>query len=394
MTGRKAPESSVEDSALPAWDRVLAVVAHPDDESFGLGAVLDAFVDRGARVSVLCLTEGESSTLGDVDDLRTVRRRELSEAAQTLGVSGTTLLHHPDGSLPRVRRHILADDVIDQVGVSRPDGLLVFDSTGVTGHPDHAAATSAAVLAAAVVELPVLAWTLPTTVAERLNEEYQAAFRGHRDDEIDISLVVDRSRQLRACEAHRSQAIPSSVLWRRLELLGDAEYLRWLRPPSRSTAPGRTADTVLLPGEPEVTDLEQETGSTVRVGHVEGDRFEIAVRDHVFTVDQPQALGGEDTAPTPTELLVASLVSCVAFYARRYLARHDLPTDGFRVEADYDLGRHPSRIRRVRIRLHLPHGLPGNRRDALLSVTTRCTVNNTLTVEPDVSISLVSPGTA
>jgi LmbE family N-acetylglucosaminyl deacetylase len=43
---------------LPAWTSVLAVVAHPDDESFGLGAILDAFTGAGARVEVLCLTQG------------------------------------------------------------------------------------------------------------------------------------------------------------------------------------------------------------------------------------------------------------------------------------------------------------------------------------------------
>ena len=51
-------------SQLPAWHRVLVVVAHPDDESFGLGAVIDAFVAAGASVWVHCLTAGEASTLG------------------------------------------------------------------------------------------------------------------------------------------------------------------------------------------------------------------------------------------------------------------------------------------------------------------------------------------
>ena len=52
---------------LPAWSDVLAVVAHPDDESFGLGALLAAFVAAGVRVSVLCLTHGEASTLHGVE---------------------------------------------------------------------------------------------------------------------------------------------------------------------------------------------------------------------------------------------------------------------------------------------------------------------------------------
>jgi hypothetical protein len=57
------PEVRVPAGRLPRWDRVLAVVAHPDDESFGLGAVLAAVVGEGAEVGVLCLTHGEASTL-------------------------------------------------------------------------------------------------------------------------------------------------------------------------------------------------------------------------------------------------------------------------------------------------------------------------------------------
>ena len=52
---------------------------------------------------------------------------------------------------------------------------------------------------------------------------------------------------------------------------------------------------------------------TVHVEHQGGDRFGIEVRGNTLTVDQPADAGGEDTAPTPTELLVASLASCNAF---------------------------------------------------------------------------------
>src|SRR5450759_5286628 len=72
-------------------------------------------------------------------------------------------------------------------------------------------------------------------------------------------------------------------------------------------------------------------GRSMRVEHRGDDKFDINIRGHVVRVDQPVKDGGEDTAPTPTELFIASLASCVAFYARRYRARHDLPTDGLAV---------------------------------------------------------------
>ena len=219
--------------SLPDWRNVLVVVAHPDDESFGLGAVVDVFTSGGSQVTVLCLTEGESSTLGAGINLSAMRRDELAAASNALGVADAVLRHHPDGELSSVCRHVLAGEVIDEIGATRAEGILVFDDSGVTGHPDHAAATAAAVQAAEVLDLPVLAWVLPTQVARQLNEELGvSAFSGCEPEAIDVTVAVDRAHQVTASKAHHTQAVPSSPLWRRLELLGDHEHLRWLRRPS------------------------------------------------------------------------------------------------------------------------------------------------------------------
>lgn len=129
---------------------------------------------------------------------------------------------------------------------------------------------------------------------------------------------------------------------------------------------------------------------TISVTHLGGDRFEITVRDHTVTVDQPVAMGGDDTAPTPTELFVASLASCVAFYARRYLARHDLPVEGLRVETSYVMGTKPSRVASFDVKVHLPEGVPEDRHKALLAMVSHCTVHSTLQHEPEVDIQLVA----
>lgn len=217
------------ETSLPRWGSTLAVVAHPDDESFGLGAVLDAFVQGGSTVGVLCLTHGEASTVhGIAGDLALLRAAELQEAAHALGVTSTRLLNHHDGAL-RGTAERAVNDILAAVYEVEPDGILVFDSSGVTSHPDHVAATAAAVAVAESRNLPVLAWTLPAAVAAALADELGAGFVGHEDVDIDIVLPVDRTRQRIASLAHASQAIPTSVLWRRLDLLGDVEHLRWLR---------------------------------------------------------------------------------------------------------------------------------------------------------------------
>jgi N-acetylglucosamine malate deacetylase 2 len=217
-------------SSLSAVRSVLAVCAHPDDESFGLGAVLDHLVRQGARAAVLCFTHGEASTLGaTVGDLGELRRRELQDAARELGVGDVVLLDHPDGGLADVPLDVLTGAVDATARRVGADLLLVFDEGGITGHPDHRRATEAALAAAG--GRPVLAWALPARVAIALSSETGVAFVGRDEDELDVTLAVERSRQRRAVACHTSQSTGNHVLARRLELLGDSEVLRWLKPP-------------------------------------------------------------------------------------------------------------------------------------------------------------------
>jgi N-acetylglucosamine malate deacetylase 2 len=214
---------------------VLAVVAHPDDESFGLGALLSEAAAAGSRVGVLCMTHGEASTLHGVEgDLRSIREGELQDAAKDLGACWVRLLDHPDGGL-QSREATLAGDIAQAVRTFSPDLLLTFDTTGITGHPDHIATTRATVHAGRAADLPVLAWTLPESVAVSLADDGVTGFVGRPDSQISMVVEVDRTTQLRAVQDHPSQAVPGSPLWRRLELLGDREHLRQLH----STGSGR-----------------------------------------------------------------------------------------------------------------------------------------------------------
>jgi LmbE family N-acetylglucosaminyl deacetylase len=123
------------------------------------------------------------------------------------------------------------------VAGERPSHLLVFDQGGVTGHPDHDRATQAALAAARSVGLSVLAWVLPERVTRRLNTELGTAFVGRSGDEVDFTWTVSRRRQQRAIRCHHSQSTDNPVLRRRLQLLGDIEYLRLMYKPDRPDAP-------------------------------------------------------------------------------------------------------------------------------------------------------------
>ncbi|HZC99644.1 MAG TPA: PIG-L family deacetylase [Actinomycetes bacterium] len=215
---------------LPRVSRVLAVCAHPDDESFGLGAVLDALVRAGSKVSVLSLTQGERGwpVGGSTGDPAAVRSAELTSAAQALALERAQVLTYPDGNLAAVPLDQLTGKVGEAAAVTAAELLLVFDDEGITGHPDHQRATQAALGAARQASLPVLAWALPREVAEALNEEYGTAFVGRAATSLQVKIDVDRSRQWKAISRHTSQAAQFPLVARRLELLGNREYLRWL----------------------------------------------------------------------------------------------------------------------------------------------------------------------
>jgi uncharacterized OsmC-like protein len=125
----------------------------------------------------------------------------------------------------------------------------------------------------------------------------------------------------------------------------------------------------------------------VRFRH--GESYEVTVRGHRFAVDQPVEDGGTDEAPMPAELFVASLATCVAFYAGRYLSRHGHSRHGLAVTVNYWLAvDRPARISDIRLAVHVPKDLPAERWPALHAVASHCTVHNSLTNPPTVRIDV------
>ncbi len=229
-------------SVPPAWAAVLAIIAHPDETTsgldpdeatFGLGAILDAFVFAGARVEVLCLTHGQAWTLqGAPGDLATLRGAELTSAADVLDPIRAKMQDWSDGALCEVCQSRLAAEVVSAADSCHPDGLLVFDTAAATDRLDYLAASAAGLLAAETLDLPVLGWALCETVAAHLKQEFGGSLIAPQGDEIDLRVSLERTRQRVDSRKLQSPARPGSPSWRRLELLAETGSLRWLRPPS------------------------------------------------------------------------------------------------------------------------------------------------------------------
>ena len=128
---------------------LLAVLAHPDDESLACGGLLARCSELGVRVALLCLTHGDHGPGPDPERLRDARARELLEAAEVLGIHDVLLLEHVDGMLPWIDAPILEDDILSAIRRFEPDVVVTFDEDGLYWHPDHVAVHERATAAVA-----------------------------------------------------------------------------------------------------------------------------------------------------------------------------------------------------------------------------------------------------
>jgi LmbE family N-acetylglucosaminyl deacetylase len=138
--------------------KLLAVLAHPDDESLGFGGALAKYAAEGVEVYLVTATRGEAGRFGSLGksgdplEVGRVRETELRAAATVLGVREVSILGFPDGALDQVSPAIAIRSIVTHIRRIRPDVIVTFGPEGAYGHPDHIAvsqfAASAAVCAA------------------------------------------------------------------------------------------------------------------------------------------------------------------------------------------------------------------------------------------------------
>lgn len=126
--------------STPSSPTVLAVFAHPDDESLACGGTIARLSDGGARVVLLCASRGErGSEAGPEPDhtLGRVRTRELAAAAGILGIHDILQLDHPDGALRWANVAELYAHIVLAIQHYRPAAVITFGDDGLYWHQDH-----------------------------------------------------------------------------------------------------------------------------------------------------------------------------------------------------------------------------------------------------------------
>ncbi|MDP2728127.1 MAG: PIG-L deacetylase family protein [Dehalococcoidia bacterium] len=121
---------------------LLAVFAHPDDESYGPGGTFAKYTAQGVAVHLLCATRGEEGTLGNPpictrEELGRVREEELRCACQALSIKEVRFMGYWDGTLDREDPSQVEEKIVRAIRETRPQIILTFPPDGVSGHLDH-----------------------------------------------------------------------------------------------------------------------------------------------------------------------------------------------------------------------------------------------------------------
>lgn len=118
-------------------NRLLAILAHPDDESFAIGGTLAKYANQGVQVILLCATRGEAGIPGmKSEKAGEIRERELRNAAHHLGIE-VYFLDYRDGELAHIQPEKLLETIAVWMDLVQPQVILTFGPDGVSGHPDH-----------------------------------------------------------------------------------------------------------------------------------------------------------------------------------------------------------------------------------------------------------------
>ena len=240
-------------------ERLLVVVAHPDDETFGCGSFLAHAADRGVDITVACATRGEAGEPAEgsgiaVADLPEVREAELRAAAEFLAVGRVELFDWADsgmdgdpdaGTLCAASIDDVAAAIVPLIDEIEPTVVLTLDASD--GHRDHVHMRDATLAA-----VDRATWRTPRTylhcLPQALMRQWAEIIRADAPESAylavrelgtppeDVTTVIDTSDVLDRREAaialHRSQTSPYEVMPQ--DLRNDfltAERLRRVRPP-------------------------------------------------------------------------------------------------------------------------------------------------------------------
>ncbi len=186
--------------------KLLAVFPHPDDESFTSAGLFQMAQEFGVNTSLITLTKGENGENSDtLGNLKKIREKELSAAAKILGIDNVDLWNFPDTGLRETKKSWVTK-LKNEISSKKPDIILTFDHSGITGHPDHIV-VSVEVLAIikSMKKKPLLLWRVPDNEEKiYFKDNHALAFASKPNYFLDLNFFQSLKKIL-AVFTHKSQ---------------------------------------------------------------------------------------------------------------------------------------------------------------------------------------------
>jgi ribosomal protein S12 methylthiotransferase accessory factor len=123
-----------------------------------------------------------------------------------------------------------------------------------------------------------------------------------------------------------------------------------------------------------------------------GKRVDTRIGNHVIRTDQPASGGGEDSAPTPFDLFLASIGTCAGIFVAGFCQKRGLPTEGIRIVQRNEVDPETATLVRVELDIQVPAGFPEKYLDALVRVADQCKVKKTIEAQPVFAVKAVVGG--
>ncbi|NTU72657.1 PIG-L family deacetylase [Candidatus Roizmanbacteria bacterium] len=208
--------------------RLVAIFAHPDDESFGPSGTL-ALMAKTHEIHLICATKGGAgqNSLNTNEPLTEVRSRELQRSATIIGIHHVHFLNYEDGTLSNNLYHAIAKDIQEIIDPLQPELFLTFEPRGISGHIDHITMSMVTSYIFERADYAKELWYYCTEESRAPTSEYfiyrPPGYPRERIDKIhDITTVWDK--KIQAMLAHETQVEDARRIIKHLQPLPKEEF--------------------------------------------------------------------------------------------------------------------------------------------------------------------------
>lgn len=117
-----------------------------------------------------------------------------------------------------------------------------------------------------------------------------------------------------------------------------------------------------------------------------GKKVSMILHNHKIVTDQPVKAGGEDSAPAPFDLFLASIGTCAGYYVKAFCDQRGIPAEGIRILQHVNYNLDQRRVDRIDIEIKLPPEFPEKYKEAVVQAANSCAVKKHLIVPPAIEV--------